>query len=191
VGSFYTNITLRVADRDRVRRHLVARGLSAFLSRPEAGSLVVFERSSESQDPDVVDEVAANLSDELRCSALAVTNHDDSVLVCVLFDGGRLIDEYNSAPEYFGEEVSYAAQGGDAERISLTLGVPDRAAQVAAVLAIQANEEGLVFETDRHAQLVESLGLPKCAVGAGYEYLRAGEYPSGYGPDDFERVGED
>lgn len=190
MGSFYTNVTLRTADRGRVRTDLVARGLAAYVSRPENGALVVFERSAEEQDPAILDGIAAALSKRIGCAALAVMNHDDSVLLYSLFENGRRIDAYNSAPDYF-DETEGGERGGDAESIARAFGVPDRAQQLAAILGAGADEdEGFVFEMDRHQQIVEALGLPSCAVATGYNYLEAGEYPPGYGPDDFERVGD-
>jgi hypothetical protein len=82
--------------------------------------------------------------------------------------------------------------GGDAERPASAFGIPGRASQIAAVLSLigaDSDENGIAFETDRHEQLVEALGLPRSAVGAGYEYLSAGEYPVGYAAGDFERIG--
>jgi hypothetical protein len=178
MGSFYTNITLRIADRSRVKLHLLARGLSAFLSRAENGTLVVYDRGAEEQDPAVLDRLAADLSSRFGGAALAILNQDDDVLTYSLFEAGRRTDEYNSAPDYF-DQGAYVDRGGQPERLAQAFGVPERTAQLAAILGLSASEDDVVFEMDRHEQLVEALALPRCAIGTGYDYLETGEYPTG------------
>jgi hypothetical protein len=189
MGSFYTNVTLRVADRSRVKLDVNSHGLTAFVSRPENGAVVVFERSAEEQDPAVLERLAGDLSGRLGCAALAVLNHDDSVLMYSLFEAGRRVDAYNSAPDYF-DEGADLDRGGQPERLAQAFGVPERAPQLAAILGVPESAEEFVFEMERHEQLVEALALPRCAIGAGYNYLEAGEYPPGYTSEDFEHIGE-
>lgn len=194
MGRFYTNVTLRTSDRDRIVETLTGQSKTAYVSRAESGAVVVFERESESQEPELLYELATTLSAQLQCAALAVINHDDSVLLYALFDSGELIDEYNSSPGYFGEAIDVetdgdtddASRGGEAATLAGTFGALDRAISVAGIL--HSDECGVV-ETDRHARLVDVLALPACAAGAGYTTLDHGEYPSGYDAASFERVG--
>lgn len=191
MGSFYTNVTVRVADEQAVGQHLAGKGRSAFVSRAEGSALVVFERESEDQDYAVLCDVAADLSKNFKCVALAVMNHDDDVLLYTLYERGSAIDAYNSAPAYFDESQSTDDRGGDARRLAEAFNVPDQAPQIEAVLGLKAGaDDGVVFETDRHSQLVDALSSPKCAVGTGYNYLDAEEYPGDYAPEDFTRIGE-
>jgi hypothetical protein len=136
MGSFYTSITLRSADRTHVRSDLAARGLTSYLSPSEHGALVVFARDTEEQDLDVLDGVAADLSARHGCVALAVMNHDDSVLIYSLFERGQRLDDYNSAPDYFGDVAEGGTRGGDPETLARAFGVPDQASQLTVVLGI-------------------------------------------------------
>jgi hypothetical protein len=180
-----------VTDEQAVRQHLASKGRRAFVSRAEGNALVVFERDSEDQDYAVLRELAADLSTTFTCVALAVMNHDDDVLLYTLYQHGRAIDAYNSAPAYFDEDRSGDDRGGDARRLAEAFNVPDQAPQIEAVLGLEAGaDDGIVFETDRHGQLVEALASPKCAVGTGYNYLDAEEYPEDYAAEDFTQVGE-
>lgn len=191
MGSFYTNVTVRLTDEQAIRQHLASKGRRAFVSRAEGTALVVFDRDSEDQDYAVLCDLAADLSSKFKCVALAVMNHDDDVLLYTLYQRGHAIDAYNSAPAYFDEGQSADDRGGDAGRLAEAFNVPDQAPQIGAVLALEAGaDDGVVFETDRHAQLVQALGSPKCAVGTGYNYLDAQEYPEDYAPEDFTHVGE-
>jgi len=191
MGSFYTNVTLRTTDSVSVRHELTKRRATAYVSRLDADALVVFERDSEDQDPVVLRKLSAALSSALSCAALAVTNHDDSVLLYALFQNGKLVDEYNSAPDYFDEGDKGKGRGGDATLLTATLGVPGEASRIREILALEGGtEDGVVFETDRHEQLVDALGLPHSAIATGYNYLEESEYPEGYDATDFERVGD-
>jgi hypothetical protein len=191
VGSFYTNVTVRVTDEQAVQQHLASKDQRAFVSRTEGSALVVFGRDSEDQDYAVLCDLAADLSTQFKCVALAVMNHDDDVLLYTLYQRGRAIDAYNSAPAYFDEDRSAEDRGGDAQRLADAFNVPDQASQIEAALRRESGtDDGVVFETDRHAQLVEALASPKCAVGTGYNYLDAQEYPEDYAAEDFTQVGE-
>jgi hypothetical protein len=47
------------------------------------------------------------------------------------------------------------------------------------------------FAVDRHAALVDALGLPDCTVGFGFDYLHRGETPDGLTDDDLWLTGPD
>lgn len=191
MGSFYTNVTVRVTDEQAVGQHLASKGRGAFVSRAEGSALVIFDRDSEDQDYAVLRALAADLSDRFRCVALAVMNHDDDVLLYTLYRHGRAIDAYNSAPAYFDADQSAEDRGGDARRLAEAFDVPGRAPEIEATLGLETGaDDGVAVESDRHARLVEVLGLPKCAIGTGYDYLDAEEYPEDYASQDFTRVGD-
>jgi len=189
VGNFYTNITLRSRDTDRIVTSLTELRRPALVAPPSDGFSVVYDRASEDQDPKVIDEAARHLSARLECAALAVVNHDDDVLWLGLYERGKVVDEYTSAPGYFdGEER--APEGGDAERLCRAFGAEGRDAEVEAALRVPAGSEaGFVFEFERHQALVQALGLPLIAVGAGFTYIEEGELPDGVVEDQLRRVG--
>lgn len=103
MGNFYTNITLRGASHDRITRLLSAWGERAYVSPMLNECIVVYPASTESQDVGLLNALAARLSTEASCPALAVLNHDDDVLAYWLFVRGRLLDSYDSSPGYFGD----------------------------------------------------------------------------------------
>lgn len=72
----------------------------AWLSPTFDGLTIVCESQSESQNLNTWHRVARKLSADLSCPALAVMNHDDSVLVCALYDRGELVDQYDSSPDF-------------------------------------------------------------------------------------------
>jgi hypothetical protein len=189
MGVFYTNITLRSRDTDRIIGALAEQRRTAFVSLPQGAFSVVYDEASEGQDSEVIDKLTAHLSARLDCAALAVVNHDGDVLWFGLYEQGQRRDEYNSTPGYFGG-AERPPEGGDSARLCRALGAEGKEAEVEALLRVPAgSDEGFVFESERHQALVEALGLPELAVDAGFNYIEAGELPEGLEPDQLRRVG--
>src|SRR5262249_24357757 len=136
VGSFFTNVQVRIAEsdgRDRLlealRRSAHAQGLleahdgepadrTVRVGPSEGGWVTVYDEATESQDTRALDALRERASRALGGHAVTVLVHDSDVLRLALFEGGRSIDRYDSAPEYFGR-VDVAARvraAGDPER---------------------------------------------------------------------------
>jgi hypothetical protein len=174
VGSFYTNITLRGPSQQAVAAELSGR--RAFVTPIKDGCVVVFDEESEEQDPDVLSGLAAKLSARLACPALAVLNHDDDVLLCMLFEKGAKRDTYDSTPGFDGGDPFAPPKGGDASALCAAFG-SSRVADVSRIL--RATRDTYMFAVMRHADLVAALGLPDWSVGAGFNYVVQGEPPAG------------
>ena len=184
MGAFYTNVTVRHADVDAVIAVLEKLGRDAFVAPAHNGAVVVFDAHIESQDARDIDRLASPISKRLRCAALLALNHDDDLLYYALLEGGRLIDEYNSRPGYF-DGTEQEAAGGDARKLAAAFGVPDRADRLDDLL----HGADYTFETERHAALVQLLGLPPSAVGSGYDTISQGELPEGVLESELRVVG--
>ena len=184
MGAFYTNVTVRHADVDAVIAVLEKLGRDAFVAPAQNGAVVVFDAHIESQDAKDIDRLASPISKRLRCAALLALNHDDDLLYYALLEGGRLIDEYNSRPGYF-DGTEQEAAGGDARKLAAAFGVPDRADRLDHLL----HGADYTFETERHAALVQLLGLPPSAVGSGYDTISQGELPEGVLESELRVVG--
>lgn len=104
--------------------------------------------------------VAARLSDRVDSTVLLVSLFESRVLGYDLFDHGKAVDYYVSRPgEWTGEDLP--SEGGDAQQLAVTCGLPDAAGQVAEVLVRDAEAD----EVHRHARLTELLALPPYLVG--------------------------
>jgi hypothetical protein len=181
VGSFYVNCTVRTGDRAAVAKSL--KGRDAYVTPAKDGAVVVMDKEAETQDVDAVREVGELLSTGLKTQVLAVLNHDDDMLWYGLFDNGRLTDEYNSAPAYF-EGGDDPPSGGDARKLCAAFGRAGREKDLDAVL----RKTDYAVAMERHADLVEALGLPAFAVGFGFTYVEEGELPEDLAADDLLRV---
>src|SRR5688572_19638209 len=98
MGGSYGNITLREASQQAVVGAL--RGRRAAVASA-VGCTVVFDSACDEQDIPAIKVLAAGLSLQLHCSALAVVVHDDDVLIYLLYRNGELIDVYDSCPDYY------------------------------------------------------------------------------------------
>ncbi|HSU15599.1 hypothetical protein [Longimicrobium sp.] len=173
MGSSYSNITLHGAGRDRVIQALEARRRQAYVG-PAAmgGCVVVFDEEAEDV-PDSGVELAAELSRELGAVALLATVNDDNVFRYTLFRGGEVADEYDSWPGYFVGERG-GPQGGDAAVLCAAFG-RGSPQTVERILRAPSKSVDYRFETARHGDLAEVLGLPEHSVGIGYGCIWQGD----------------
>jgi hypothetical protein len=106
------NYHLRTADSAAVFvavEQLITR--RAYVSPADNGWVTVYEELSDSQDPAVLDQLAHDLSLNLHVPLLVFLVQDSNLFVYYLFDEeGCLLDEYNSAPDYFGQTTEEARQ---------------------------------------------------------------------------------
>lgn len=179
MGSFYTSLTVRGPDQQQLLDWLER---PAFVSVTENGITSIFDEACDSQDLDELSALGERLSAHFGCPALSLMNHDDSVLLLMLHEGGTTTDRYISDPDYFGEDgdgSTSTPQGGDAARIAAAFGVPE--GPVAAAL----HQIDTVLAVQRHEALASALGWPDYSIAVGYTYLDAGEYPEGTGEDSY------
>ncbi len=192
MGRFYANLTLRTADQASVVQIAQQSGRTARISSARNGSIVVFDGGEESDDPEFVHAQAELYSGSMDCEALAVINHDDSVLMYAFYESGELVDEYISDPSHFDldeDDAAMVEQGGDARALARAFTRPADAMKIEEILRADAGEGGAyTFETDRHAALVSALSLNPAAIGTGFAELEAQEFPAGFSATDFVAV---
>jgi hypothetical protein len=187
MGNFYVNYTLRGVTQQAVADALAGR--ACIVTPPANDTVVVFDEQSDRQDPRVIASLAAELSGKLRCPVLAVLNHDDDILWYQLYTNGELQDEYDSSPGYFDSDAEPSgAAGGDAAKLCSAFGASDTA-RVEPILRKSAfDDDGYVFAFERHADLVNALGISPFAVGTAYASFESDELPEGLSPEDVIRT---
>lgn len=179
MGSSYTNFTLQGVTQSSVTAGLAGR--SAAVTLEQNGCVVVFDEESDEMDPSVSAHLAADLSRRLWCSVLAMTNQDDDILIYELYRSGELVDEYNSAPDYFDPDAeSSAPEGGDAEQLCDAFGAADSESVTLVLRMTMDDADAYSFASQRHSALVRALGLPRIAIARGYADVRDGERPEGW-----------
>jgi hypothetical protein len=145
--------------------------------------VVVYDEASDSQDKREISKLAATLSKQLACPLLVVLSHDDDILWYQRYLGGSLTDQYNSDPDRFETVATYfGPTGGDAAKVCAAFG--GDTAEVEKVL----RQEDYVFAFQRHAALVDALGISDYAVGTAYGSFYYNELPDGLSADEVIEV---
>lgn len=166
MGGHYGSILVRTEDATVVQAALeqLAREVEArfLLSPPSSGWVAVFPHEHGHELT-----ISEALAERISAPLLHCVVHDDDVFLYHFYEGGKLIDSYNSCPDYFGGEP--APRGGKVETLRSLLPDPAQRAQLKELL----DREDIGFEVERLTMFAHLIGLPN-AVGA-YEYLQDGE----------------
>jgi hypothetical protein len=171
VGNFYVNFSVKDAEQKQVADTLERGRRRAIVAPAEGGYVVAYDEEAESQSTRSILAVGRLLSGEMSRPVLATLNHDDDILCYWLFEGGELVDSYNSNPDAFEEEAGAPPwQAGDPKKLCTSL---RPRADAAAVEEILRGE--YLFAVERHERLAKTLGLPSWSVGYGYSYVADGE----------------
>jgi len=99
MGTKYDSLTFRGPTQEEVAKAVAAQSSHAFIS-PTVSGLTVAYPARLSSDMDYR-KVSRRLSKKLGCPILTAGVFDDDIFYYALYDGGELVDEYNSRPDYF------------------------------------------------------------------------------------------
>ena len=166
MGGHYGSIHIRTDDAKAVRvalEELSREQETRFLLAPLIDGWVAAFPSDHGQDFGVVEALARKISAPiLHCLV-----HDDDVFAYQFHNDGKLVDSYNSCPDYFGGEPE--PRGGDVDLLRSIL--PDSAKRNELKRLLDA--ERFDFEMERMLKFSALLNLTN-AVSA-YDYLQDGE----------------
>ena len=166
MGNFYTNYTLKGPSQQAVASAL--KGRTAVVTPDYIGYVTVFDEQSDTQDQEIISDLAIRLSREFSCPVFAVLNHDDDILWFQLYENGELLDEYNSTPGYFENVGPSSPTGGDAKKLCAIFDSSNVSAVEKILRKALLDKDGYAFAVQRHADLVNALGLPEIGVGFAY-----------------------
>lgn len=168
MGSFFGSIHVRTTDYEAVRYAAEAaahkHGLKWMLA-PTIDGWTSLYPSGHGQDEQPTHTLATLLP---KTDLVHVVLHDDDVFAYGFFRHGKLLDEYNSDPDYFGEvpPTDHERQRGRPERFADLLGSAH--ASVESLLRTRSGDATALFE-----EFAKLLHLPNAATS--YEYLIDGE----------------
>jgi hypothetical protein len=134
------------------------------VSQPRNGWVAVYDELGD-REPEMLRRLARELSDRMGAVVLLLGAEEEQVVRFVLFERSRLVDEYLSVPEYFGELPPgdvialqanptvvarlTGAEPGDVRRVVRTANIPeelsparDLIVEVAGVLGVAGAEHG-------------------------------------------------
>jgi hypothetical protein len=103
MGASFTNYQVRARSVSRCAKAVAEiASFRALVTDEKHGWITVYDETSDAQDIKELRRFAKNLSAKLAISVLALLAHDSDVFVYLLYDHGRLTDQFNSHPGYFG-----------------------------------------------------------------------------------------
>jgi hypothetical protein len=132
---------------------------------PAEGELsVICDQQSENQDIDVIDSLALTVSVRLKCAVVALINHDDDWLCFRYFDNEKFCGELLVGHTPFSLRGSI---------LLLRRFTNPRASRIALALVFLTP---VVFQTQRHASLINILGLPPRSFAVGFRHISTGRF---------------
>jgi hypothetical protein len=107
MGAFFTNLHVRNSSTEAICESLPKlTQLRAYVSPPTNGWVTIYIEATEDQDEKKLCTLAEGMSKTLKAEVLAFLVHDSSIVCYWLYSCGELADQFNSAPDYFGETVN-------------------------------------------------------------------------------------
>ena len=172
MGEFYDAIYTRGADAETLPQQLAeaAGELSCcFLVAPEIeGWTAIYP--SRGQD----ENVAKALHKQLKTEVLFTTVHDSDIFCYYYYRDGKLVDEFNSRPDYFGKVTTTKrqSQAGRPELLLPLLRDPSDVGKLESILRSERGDDPF-HASSQLTQFGALLGLANCATS--YDYLMADE----------------
>jgi hypothetical protein len=172
MGSFFTNYQVRSDSALPVREALagLAQG-RAYVSPPKNGWVSVYDEKSDEQDDRLLRRIAAGLSGALKTAVLAFLVHDSDIAAYWFYHNGQLVDEFDSAPDYY-KKASAATRArvrGNPDAL-LPLCIPGTTrAQIDAVL--HHPEGPPIMAEEIITELAPLLGIDEMRICLGFTYF--------------------
>lgn len=193
MGAFYANITIVCDQPAAIMEEFKASRTGGYVAAHPGRYTFVALNDEQTGAPELLEMFSTWFSGRTGCTVLGVIVHDDDIMNYVLARDGKVVDEYNSSPDYFTDGEA-PPNGGNAGKLATVFGEADRAAAVERILRAREDpakpdqDYPYVLETDRHRALAMELGLPEWIAGFGFTYALQGELPKGLDPTIVVRV---
>lgn len=191
MGLFCVSFHFRTTDDRALSEALKRRGVTRYRIVPARhGWTALYEERASQQDDSRIRDLASGLSADLNVAAIAFLVHDSDIACYWLFDKGRLLDDYNSDPDYFSEDYDGppSPSGG---RPDVLLGYcrPGTRREKLAEILGEENVQATTFAEDVIGRLARALGIDEGLALADYRDAAGEDGPGGMGG--FDDDGDD
>jgi hypothetical protein len=172
MGAFFTNHQVRDKSATEVCDALkpLLEG-HAYVSPEKNGWVTVYDEASDRQEESTINQLAAELSRSLDTPVFGFMVHDSDIAFYWLYQNGVLIDEFNSAPDYFedaGEKTKSRVRGKTEALLPFCVAGTSRS-QIEAVIHPAKNFP--VFAEEILAKLSQLFGIDDGRMSLGFEYF--------------------
>lgn len=175
MGASFTNLQIRNSSTKAIGSLFPKLTDSrAYISPDHNGWVTVYAEATEDQNDETMRTVAKGISKSLKTDVLGFLVHDSDIAMYWLFRNGTLADEFNSAPDYLGEEVDEETRTrlrGSTDAL-LPICLPGTTREQIEVVIHPIDEFPLMAE-EIVADLAKLLGIDDARVGLGFEYFDA------------------
>jgi hypothetical protein len=118
MGLFCVNFHFRTSDDKALTAALNRRGITQTIVLADRGGWTsLYEAEASHQDDGRIRELGRGLSADLHTPAVAFLVHDSDIACYWLFEDGKILDEFNSCPDYFedagSEDEASGPSGGN------------------------------------------------------------------------------
>ncbi len=175
MGAHFNSIQVRSQDRESIKAaaEAVARELKKkFLLGPALDGWTAVYPDDSGND----EQSAATLAKRLHTTVLHLAVHDSDIFFYNFFQGGKLLNEYSSDPDYF-EEVhadEHERLKGRPELFHELVGAPEHLADLSQLLKRGHGATEFTFEEHRLENFAKLLGIRNTLTS--YEYFTNGEH---------------
>jgi len=192
MGAFFTNCQVRSTSTPAVAGALAKLIHSpAYVSPEKNGWVTVYAEATEDQDQKVFGRIAGGLSQTLKTDVFGFLVHDSDIAAYWLYRCGALADEFDSAPDYFGEAVDEATR----DRVR---GNPDALLPVCVPGTTRAQIEAVIHPSGGFSRMAEQiltdlaelLGIDQSRITLGFNYFDEEGEEMLPDADQFEPVGK-
>lgn len=175
MGAFFTNYQVRSTDANAVATKLAPLLKSrAYVSPASGGWVTVYDEATESQDSEVLIKLAKVLSKALKTEVFGFLVHDSDIAFYYLCQNGELVDEFDSCPDYFGNEVSAAERErvrGVTEKLLPLAAAGTTREQIDTVIHPASSEDFPLMAEEIIRELGALLGMDENRTGLGFKYF--------------------
>jgi hypothetical protein len=156
MGLFCVSIHFRTSSETALQGAADKRGITRCRVLPaRKGWVTLYEEQASAQDDARIKSLTGDLSRELQVPAVAFLVHDSDVACYWLFENGRLLDHFNSCPDYFDAgPTGGGARGGEPAILARFAREGVRPEAIATMLAQEH-----VFAEHLIEQLADALGI--------------------------------
>ncbi len=170
MGASFTNCHIRSFDSAACLKAVTGLARSrALVTDPKNGWITVYDETSESQDLGEIRRIARGLSSKLATDVFAFLLHGSDVFVYLLYRSGKLIDQFNSRPDYFGDVSASQRKkwSGDFKKL---LRVAPRGLTIEKLRRVFSRN--ILFQEQLAIAFSRLIGIDPKRAGTGFRYLQ-------------------
>ncbi len=169
MGASFTNCHVRTSNFDLCSKALSeVASARAFLTAPKKGWISVYDEASETQDLAEVERVAKGLSKRIQMDVIALLLHDSDVFIYQAYRKGKLVDQFNSQPDYFGPVTASKRKkwAGNPDKLRALAPPGVTAERIGRVL-----KKKVLFQEELTAAFARLMGISADRACTGFRYV--------------------